>query len=112
MKVMANIVRPYGDTLDDGKVQLSFTLPLPAGPRAAEAARIMVIGWGFDECEIVHSASMDDAFTFFIAYARTGRGVDYDSVEADKSGDEPPMTMDEINTFIAEKFTMDWSAIE
>ena len=26
---MARIVRPYGDTLDDGKVQLSFTLPEP-----------------------------------------------------------------------------------
>ena len=27
-------VKPYGDTMNDGKVQLSFTLPVPAGPEA------------------------------------------------------------------------------
>ena len=31
-------VKPYGDTMNDGKVQLSFTLPVPAGPEAVEAA--------------------------------------------------------------------------
>ncbi|MCZ2416333.1 MAG: hypothetical protein LC132_02110 [Burkholderiales bacterium] len=25
-------VKPYGDTMNDGKVQLSLTLPVPAGP--------------------------------------------------------------------------------
>ena len=29
-------VKPYGDTMNDGKVQLSFTLPVPAGPEAIE----------------------------------------------------------------------------
>ena len=37
---MAHIVRPYGDTLDDGRVQLSFTLPVPDGPRGRDAARL------------------------------------------------------------------------
>ncbi|HWR10202.1 MAG TPA: OAM dimerization domain-containing protein [Rectinemataceae bacterium] len=101
---MANIVRPYGDTLDDGKVQLSFTLPIPAGPRAMEAAKAMVLGWGFCGCEIVHSASMDESSTFFIAYAVAGRGVDYDSIEAEKNGDGESMTMDEINAFISANF--------
>lgn len=100
---MAHIVRPYGDTLDDGKVQLSFTLPLPNGSRAAEAARAMVLGWGFGDCEIVHSAAMSDSFTFFVAYARTERGVDYDTIEADRNEEESPMTMDEINEFIRKK---------
>ena len=27
-------VKPYGDTMNDGKVQLSFTLPVPEGPEA------------------------------------------------------------------------------
>ena len=30
------LVRPYGDTLDDGSVQLSFTLPVANGARARE----------------------------------------------------------------------------
>ena len=32
-------VKPYGDTMNDGKVQLSFTLPVPEGPEAVEAAK-------------------------------------------------------------------------
>ena len=32
-------VRPYGDTINDGKTQLSFTLPVPAGDEASEAAK-------------------------------------------------------------------------
>lgn len=30
-------IRPYGDTMNDGKVQLSFTLPVPAGDEAINA---------------------------------------------------------------------------
>jgi beta-lysine 5,6-aminomutase beta subunit len=97
---MAHIVRPYGDTLDDGKVQLSFTLPVPEGPRAHEAAKVMVLGWGFGECEIVHSAAISDDFTFFIAYGKTDRGVDYDAVVADRDEGEKTMSMDEVNEFI------------
>ena len=29
-------IRPYGDTRNDGKVQFSFTLPLPAGDKGIE----------------------------------------------------------------------------
>ena len=32
------IVRPYGDTTGDGMVQVSFTLPVAAGPMAEGAA--------------------------------------------------------------------------
>ena len=31
-------IKPYGDTMNDGKTQLSFTLPVPAGDEAIEAA--------------------------------------------------------------------------
>ena len=40
-------VRPYGDHLDDGLVQLSFTLPVDHGPLAREAALALVRDrWG------------------------------------------------------------------
>ena len=32
-------VKPYGDTMNDGKVQVSFTLPVPDGDKAVEAAK-------------------------------------------------------------------------
>jgi beta-lysine 5,6-aminomutase beta subunit len=98
---MARIVRPYGDTLDDGKVQLSFTLPVPDGPQGREAARLSVLGWGFRDCEIVHSAAISDDFSFYVAYASTDRGVDYDAAMADEAGSaESPMSMDEIDEYI------------
>ena len=98
---MAKIVRPYGDTLDDGKVQLSFTLPVPEGPRGREAARQCVVGWGFRDCEVVHSAALSEDFSFYVAYAVTDRGVDFDQVRADEAHLEAEsMTMDEVNDYI------------
>ncbi len=98
---MANIVRPYGDTLDDGKVQLSFTLPVPDGPRGREAARLSVLGWGFKDCEVVHSAAVSDGFSFYVAYAKADRGIDFDEVKADEAHAEgESMGMDEVNDYI------------
>jgi beta-lysine 5,6-aminomutase beta subunit len=97
---MANIVRPYGDTLDDGKVQLSFTLPVPDGPRGREAARLAVLGWGFKDCDVVHSASVSDDFSFYVVYAKTDRGIDYDEVRSDDARGEGSMTMDEVDAYI------------
>jgi beta-lysine 5,6-aminomutase beta subunit len=100
---MANIVRPYGDTLDDGKVQLSFTLPVPDGPKGREAARLMVLGWGFKDCDIVHSASVSDDFSFYVAYAKTESGVDYDAAQADTASGDEVMNMDEVCAFVKER---------
>lgn len=98
---MANVIRPYGDTLDDGKVQLSFTLPVPDGPRGRESARLMVIGWGFKDCEVVHSAAVSDDFSFYVAYAKTERGIDFETVQADEAHSAgESMSMDEVNDFI------------
>ncbi len=97
---MAKIIKPYGDAMDDGKVQLSFTLPVPAGSRAMEAARRIAVAWGFHEAEVVHMAPIADEFTFFVVYAATAHGIDWDTVEGDRDDSEKPMSMDEINAFI------------
>jgi beta-lysine 5,6-aminomutase beta subunit len=98
---MTNIVRPYGDTLDDGKVQLSFTLPVPDGPRGREAARLCVLGWGFRDCEVVHSAALADDFSFYVAYATTDRGIDVDDVRSEEAhAGAESMSMDEVDAFI------------
>lgn len=74
-------VRAYGDTLNDGKVQLSFTLPVPCGARAKEAARQLVLKMGFEEADVVHMQAMDREFTFFVVYGRCLHAVDYDIIE-------------------------------
>ncbi|NLJ47223.1 MAG: hypothetical protein GX430_11780 [Treponema sp.] len=95
-----NIVRPYGDTLDDGKVQLSFTLPVPDGAKGREAARQMVLKWGFKDCDVVHSAPLSAGFSFYVAYGKTETSVDYDACVADEHSAEASMSMDEVNEYI------------
>ncbi len=94
------VVRPYGDTMDDGKVQLSFTLPVPDGARGREAARKLVLSWGFKDCEVVHSAPLSAEFSFYVAYGKTEASIDYDSVVADEASADAAMSMDEVNAFI------------
>ena len=71
------MVRPYGDRSDDGVIQLSFVLPVPAGERAREAAAEVARKMGLEQ---VHVASMEAAagrYTFFVVYGRTTVAVDY-----------------------------------
>jgi hypothetical protein len=46
-------VKPYGDTMNDGMMQLSFTLPVPYGEEANEAAKILAKKMGLDEPAVV-----------------------------------------------------------
>ena len=74
-------IRPYGDTTDDGMVQLSFTLPIPLDARADGAALQLAAKMGLDPAMVVHSKAMGPAFTFFVVYGRVSHLVDLDAVE-------------------------------
>lgn len=69
-------VRPYGDTLDDGMVQLSFTLPVPLSNVAKEGARQLVLSMGLEEPAVVCAESLSDKFSFYIIYAKCTKTVD------------------------------------
>jgi beta-lysine 5,6-aminomutase beta subunit len=76
-----HLVRPYGDRRDDGVVQLSFVLPVPAGERARAAATELAGKMGLEH---VHVAAMEraaDGYTFFVVYGRTGAAVDLAAIE-------------------------------
>jgi beta-lysine 5,6-aminomutase beta subunit len=77
-------VRPYGDTLDDGIVQLSFTLPVSFGEEASEAAKRWALQSGFQDPKVVHSENLGEGFSFFVLYARSLVSVDYLSIEVPK----------------------------
>jgi beta-lysine 5,6-aminomutase beta subunit len=94
------LIKPYGDTLNDGAVQLSFSLPVKEGAKAREAARLYVQKLGFAHVEIVHSEALSDGFTFFVAYGKGEIGIDYDKIDVGEDVHAEFMTMDEINTFI------------
>lgn len=96
-------VRPYGDTLDDGVIQLSFTLPVPPGDRATEAAKRLLKKIGFHDPVIVSESDIGEGFTYFIAYGRTGVSVDYNAIQVVSVKTEE-RTMEEIDALINERF--------
>jgi len=77
-------VRPYGDTLNDGLVQLSFTLPVPFGDEAIEAAKRWAVQSGFHDPKVVHAEDLGEDFSFFVLYARSGIAVDYAGIDVPK----------------------------
>lgn len=52
-------IKPYGDTMNDGKTQLSFTLPVPAGDEAIEAAKQLMKKMGFENPQVVFHREPD-----------------------------------------------------
>lgn len=47
-------VKPYGDALNDGKVQLAFTLPVPYGEEAEECAKQYARKLGLEEPNVAY----------------------------------------------------------
>ena len=78
------MVKPYGDTLNDGIVQMSFTLPVENGARAKKAAEVYVSRLNFKDINVAHARKIADNFTFFVVYARAKPAVNYASVKADE----------------------------
>jgi beta-lysine 5,6-aminomutase beta subunit len=77
-------IRPYGDTANDGMVQLSFTLPLPLNARAREAARRYAMLMGISNPLVAHAESIDKAFTFFVIYGACVHTFDPEQILVDE----------------------------
>ncbi len=98
---MTQIVKPYGDTLNDGKIQLSFALPASADAKGKEAARVLILSMGFDEAEITCMRDLGEGFTHFIAYAATNVGVDLSRIKV-KVVETPVMDMEATEIYVDE----------
>ena len=99
---MTRLVKPYGDTQDDGKVQLSFTLPIEWSEAADEAARQLATKMGLRDVHVVDGRRIASGFSFFVLYATTPQGVDVDHIAASAVRGHA-MTMEEIDAFVAER---------
>ena len=93
------VVRPYGDTTGDGMVQLSFTLPVPPGPRADGAALQLATAMGIEPAMVVHSHGIGGAFTFFVVYGSVRHVVDLDAVQVEERA-YPLLPPSEVNLAI------------
>ena len=103
MAVDLTRVMPYGDMPNDGAMQLSFTLPIPAGEEARHAALIFAAKMELEEPEVVLMQEIDANFTYFILYGHSRQTVDYTSIRVPKP-DYRLMEPAEINEYIRKNF--------
>ncbi|MCQ2329058.1 MAG: cobalamin-dependent protein [Paludibacteraceae bacterium] len=92
-------IKPYGDTMNDGKVQMSFTLPVPAGDEAIEAAKQLMLKLGFTNPLVVYSKELTKGFTFFNCYGSCSQTVDYTQIHVPKV-DSNKMSMEDCDEYI------------
>lgn len=77
-------IKPYGDTMNDGMMELTFTLPVPYGEEASEAAKVLAKKMGLEEPAVVCSKDMGGGFTFIVLYGKCQHTVDYTSIKVTK----------------------------
>lgn len=73
-------IKPYGDTLNDGKVQVSFTLPIDLSAKAVEAAKTLAKGMGLVDPSVVHSEDVGNGFSMFVIYGSLTVDVEMDDI--------------------------------
>ncbi|MFX1427756.1 MAG: B12-binding domain-containing protein [Promethearchaeota archaeon] len=96
-------VKPYGDTMNDGKIQVSFTLPVEDGEKVIEAAKKLAEKMGLKDPNIVYHTKLDEGFTYIILYGTLKHTVDFTKIKVESVNGEA-MTMEEINSFIKVNF--------
>lgn len=94
-------IKPYGDTMNDGKTQLSFTLPVQEGEEAIEAAKQLLRKMGFENPLVVYTKELTKGFTFFNCYGSCTHTVDYTSIHVPKV-ESTKMEMKECDEYIRE----------
>lgn len=87
-KINLKAIKPYGDTMDDGKIQLSFTLPVDNSLEAKEAAKIYLEKIGFKNVLITHHEAIGKGFTFIVAYAVSEKTIDFTQIKVPKATNE------------------------
>lgn len=94
-------LRPYGDTMNDAKVQLSFTLPVKNDDRGAAAAAQLAEKMGIADPNVALRQTLDETFTFYVVYGATTHAVNYEQIEV-LSVEDKAMEMDETDRYIRE----------
>jgi beta-lysine 5,6-aminomutase beta subunit len=94
-------IKPYGDTMNDGKTQLSFTLPVSCNDEAIEAAKQLIRKMGFENPQVVYYKELTKGFTFFNCYGTCTHDIDYTKIHVPKV-ESTVWSMHDTDTFIKE----------
>jgi len=94
-------LKPYGDTMNDGKVQVSFTLPVEDNERGVEAAIQLAKSMGLKDPNCAHHKSLDKEFSFYVVYGSLTHTVNYEEVHV-QTVEVEIMDMKQIGEYIKE----------
>lgn len=87
-KIDLKNLKPYGDTTNDGALQISFTLPVEPSDRAREAASQLMRSMGFDDIKVCHMSKIGVGFSFFVVMVKSEKTVDYTEVKVPEHATE------------------------
>jgi beta-lysine 5,6-aminomutase beta subunit len=96
-------IKPYGDTLNDGLVQVSFTLPVEKSAKGVAAAKEIAKDMGLIDPSVVHSEEISEKFSFYIVYGSVTKAIDYDKIKVEEITTKA-YSRKEIEKIIAEEF--------
>ena len=97
------LLTPYGDTLNDGKVQLSFTLPIKNDELGIEAAKLLAKKMGLLDPLVSESMTLDNNFTMYIVYGSIIHSIDYTTIKVE-TVDTDVLSKTEIEEYIDNNF--------
>lgn len=95
-------IRSYGDTYNDGAVQLSFTLPVECSAKAKEAALQYAEKMGLAKVLVTHMHDLGEGFTFFVVYGHFKGSIDLTKIKVEEIKIKR-MNMYEVDKFINER---------
>ena len=96
-------IKPYGDTLNDGKVQLSFTLPVERSQKGIAAAKEIAKSMGLVDPAVVHAESIENGFSLYVVYGSIIHSIDYDKIHVEEIT-QKALSRKQIEKLIAEEF--------
>ncbi|MDD3126934.1 MAG: OAM dimerization domain-containing protein [Candidatus Izemoplasmatales bacterium] len=99
-------IKPYGDTSNDGKVQLSFTLPIKIGALGMEAAKQLGKQMGLIDPSVVSMEAIGENFSFYIVYGSVTHQIDLSLLKVAEIT-TPTFDKEAVEKLIADHFDRD-----
>lgn len=93
-------LKPYGDIMGDGTIQISFTLPVEPSPEAREAAIQICEKMGLDQIKVATMEKAAEGFALFVVYANVRHVVDFSKIHVVKV-DAQKRSREELDEIIA-----------
>lgn len=77
-------LKPYGDIMDDGTIQVCFTLPVEPSPEAREAAVQVCEKMGLQQIKVATMEKAAEGFSTFVIYGNVSFTIDFTDIKVVK----------------------------